>query len=205
MEKNYGCLSGVKYQNLVTRIVEETRKKAHTYREVRKNKNGCIRITLVPLSGLADEWLGGMGSFAFDAHDVCERELVFKLDPKGSHTMNYVCENGREVPVNCYGYSALKVAFASFMRKQGWIATSLPNSDYVEANGWSQDEGSVYATITLNGGDFLRIYVTVSGFQSGRDDRDCALVGMKATNDFLLEVNEEAKLNFACSPDFVQM
>ena len=49
--------------------------------------------------------------------DICEREFIFKIDPRGSHTIQYVCEDGHTEPVNCYGYSALKTAWASWKRK----------------------------------------------------------------------------------------
>ncbi len=187
MEKDYNCLFHVSSQRLVMGTVWATRHKAMAYPEIQESKNGCIRITMVPLSSWADAWLGGIGGF--DAFDVCEREMVYKLHPEGSHTMQYVCEDKTEVPVNCYAYSALKVAFVSFLRnKCKRKVTDLPETVYIADNGWTRDKGAVYMTVYLSGDAFLRFYVTVSGFQKGEDDEICAIAGLKAAQDFLTKM-----------------
>lgn len=83
MEKS--CVLGISCQKFVRQVVDEVRRVADTYAEMKRNKNGCIRITMVPLSGLADEWLGGSEE-DFNPQDVCEREFVFKINPEGKHT-----------------------------------------------------------------------------------------------------------------------
>ena len=81
----------------------------------------------MPLSQLAEAWLGGglsdFGEFPdTNVHDVCEREYIYKLNPEGSHTIQFICEDGHTEPVNCYGYSALKVAYASWKRQfDKWV------------------------------------------------------------------------------------
>lgn len=198
MEKS--CVLGISCQKFVRQVVDEVRRVADTYVEMKRNKNGCIRITMVPLSGLADEWLGGSEE-DFNPQDVCEREFVFKINPEGKHTIQYVCEDGHTEPVNCYGYSALKVAYASWQRQMtawakeyGWPDT-LVESEYVRLgqfmiaeNGYSTDKGVVWMTIRLNDEDFLRMYVTVSGFQTGEDDEACALMGKNMAQKVLKEV-----------------
>lgn len=106
-----------------------------------------------------------------NVHDVCEREYVYKLNPEGSHTMLYTCEDGHTEPVNCYGYSALKVAYASWKRQYDKWVQDNNISETLEAqelrkklkycvaeNGYSVDGGVVYTTISLDGG---RLYEVV--------------------------------------------
>lgn len=227
MEKNYNCLFNLKYQHLIWAIVHETRRAARVIPELRDNKNGCIRITMVPLSSLAEAWLGG-GLSETDEHcdthlpDACEREFVYKIHPEGSHTVQYVCEDGHTEPVNCYGYSALKVAYASWRRRfDRWVEKNEIPEDladhefrkqtqhFVAENGYSLDKGVVYTTISLDDVGFIRLYVTVSGAQEGVDDERCALVGLLAAQNYFLKVPnsvylpEDAGLNFALTPDFL--
>lgn len=194
MERDYDCLFHVSSQRLVMEIAQAARYKAMTYPEIQESKNGCTRITMAPLSSWADAWLGGIGDF--DANDVCEREMVYKLHPEGSHTMQYVCEDKTEVPVNCYAYSALKVAFVSFLRKCKRKVADLPATVYIADNGWARDEGTVYMTVYLDGEAFLRLYVTVSGFQKGEDDEICAIAGLKAAQDFLVMLGLDLGVEF---------
>ncbi len=229
MEKNYNCLFNLKYQHLIKGIVNEVRRAARAIPEFRDSKSGCIRITMVPLSGLADAWLGGglseFGEFSeVNTHDVCERDFSYAIFPGGSHTIQYVCEDGHTEPVNCYGYSALKVAYASWERKfTEWIQREplmegCATAEYEERtkffcaeNGYSRDEGVVYTTIYLDGAKFIRLYVTVSGAQSGADDKRCAFAGMMAVQDYFLKAPEsvylpdDAELEFVLKPDFVSV
>lgn len=209
MEKN-DSLSGFELRRFIHEIVGTVRLTANTYAEMQQSKNGCIRITMVPLSGLADEWWLNGHEGEFDPHDVCEREQIFKLNPDGSHTMTYHCEDGHTEPVNCYGYSALKVAYASWERRfDAWVKKNevpedLASVEYrrqtqymVAENGYSLDGGVVCATIRLNGEDFMRLYVTVSGFMKGEDDEVCALAGMKAAQEFLTRMSVDSGFVFS--------
>ncbi len=229
MEKDYNCLFNLKYQHLIGGIVNGVRWAAHAIPELRDSKNGCIRITVVPLSALADAWLGGglseFGEFPeVNTHDVCERDFSYAIFPGGSHTIQYVCEDGHTEPVNCYGYSALKVAYASWKRKfDEWVEENdIPENladhefhkqtqYFVAENGYSSDEGVVYTTIYLDGAKFIRLYVTVSGAQSGSDDKVCAMAGMLAVQDYFLKAPEsvylpdDAELEFVLKPDFVSV
>lgn len=205
MGKNYDCLFNLKYQNLIWRIVTATRQASSTIPEIRDSKNGCVRVTLVPLSQLADDWLGG-GLSNFGQHpedgirDVCEREFVYKLHPEGSHTVRYVCQDGHTEPVNCYSFSALKVAHASWKRQfDAWVeehempddlvsAEYLRQTEYMTAeNGYSFEDGTVCLTIRLDGEDFLRLYVTVSGAQESINDERCAFAGTSEAQEYFSE------------------
>ena len=207
--KNYNGLFELKYQDLIWRIVEGTRRAARVIPEFRNNTNGCIRITIVPLSELADTWLGGgLSDFGVyrevNARDVCEREFVYKLFPEGSHTMQFQCEDGHVEPVNCYGYSALKVAYASWKRRfDEWVQqNNIPEEIeahefqkqteyFVAENGYSLDKGVIYTTVKLDGEDFLRLYVTVSGAQLGETDLQCAAAGLLAAQNYFLIVKNQ--------------
>lgn len=229
MEKNYNCLFNLKSQDLIWRIVEGTRRAARAIPELRNSKNGCLRITIVPLSQLAEAWLGGglsdFGEFPdTNVHDVCEREYIYKLNPEGSHTIQFICEDGHTEPVNCYDYSALKVAYASWKRQfDKWvqdndIPETLEAQEFskklqycVAENGYSADGGVVYTTVSLDGEDFMRLYVTVSGAQSGADDERCAFAGMLDAQSYFatimdnIAMSKEVTLEFRLTPDFVPM
>ena len=216
MEKKTGST----YQEFVWDIVKAVRERAATIPAFRDSHNGCIRITIVPLCKDADEWLGGglyddscihdYECYAGAKIDFCEREFVFKIDPRGSHTIQYVCEDGHTEPVNCYGYSALKTAWASWKRKfdsevrEKDLGETFSDFQYrqhtqffTEDNGWSMHSGSVYATILVAEADFMRLYVCTSGAQSDEDEQ-CSLYGMLAAQEYF-------KTNFNSSkitPDF---
>lgn len=201
------------YQELASTIVKAVRGRAATIPAFRDSHNGCIRITMVPLCKDADVWLGGMSNYQTwlngEEQDVCEREFVYKIDPRGSHTIQYVCEDGHTEPVNCYGYSALKTAWASWKRKfDDAVRKGLGEtfSDFqfrqhtqffTEENGWSMQSGSVYATISVAEVDFIRLYVCTSGAKSDEDEQ-CSLYGMLAAQEYC-KANLKS-LNF--TPDF---
>lgn len=225
MEKKYYSLCQVPIWHLLQRIKIGARKRASTFEEFKENRNGCIRITVVPLSLLAEYWLGGgLSSFSEQPgspDDVCEREFTYKLFPEGTHTMEFVCKDGHVEPVNCYGFSALKVAFVSWKRmfefhmEQKKYSKNMRKTLFKQEteyftpeNGYTLDKGCVYTTIKLGGEDFMRLYVTVSGAQAGAVDEICASEGMRAGQEFLEDINENINfnlknpLNFSCSPDF---
>lgn len=56
MEKKSNLLD-LKYQDLLWRIVGAVRRQARTIPAFRDSHNGCIRITIVPLTQDADTWL----------------------------------------------------------------------------------------------------------------------------------------------------
>lgn len=210
MEKKSNLLD-LKYQDLLWRIVGAVRREAQTIPAFRDSHNGCIRITIVPLTQDADTWLGG-GTSSFgefpevNIADVCEREFVYKIDPRGSHTIQYVCEDGHTEPVNCYGYSALKTAWASWKRKfDDAVRKGLGEtfSDFqfrqhtqffTEDNGWSMHDGSVCTTVTLGGEDFCRLYVCTSGAKSS-EDKECSLAGILEAQEYFEHHFEAAKCN----------
>lgn len=207
MEKKLLNLSDLVYQSMLLQIVVAVRKQAKTIPVFRDSRNGCIRITIVPLSPEADKWLGGFlyhecteydaeNPDGLDVIDVGKRDFTFKIDPKGSYTVQYVCEDGHTEPVNCYGYSALKTAYASWQRKfdaevrDKDLGETFADFQYrqhtqffTEENGWSMEDGAVYTTVSLNGEDFIRLYVCTSGAKSS-EDRECSLAGILKAQQF---------------------
>lgn len=212
MEKNFAellILNNLRHEIMLHRIKMAARRVARGIPVFRDSHNGCIRITLVPLSLDAEKWLGGelSGNGYFrqtnessgeeeleTCPDVCEREFVFKIDPRGSHTIEWKHpDDGHVELVNCYAYSALKTAWASFkmkMRSKPYrekINKLLGDGRFLkvfcEENGWSQHEGTVYTTISVKGEAFLRLYVCVSGAKSS-EDKQCALAGMLAAQEY---------------------
>lgn len=228
MEKNFNCLFQVPYQSMVNRIKIAVRSRAATIEEFKMNRNGCIRIAMLPLSSLAGAWLDqGLSSFGVHPEnkpDARMLEFPFKLFPEGSYTIQYVCEDGHTEPVNCYGYSALKIAYASWKCefdkwvKEYSVSEELEAHEYqkqtqyfVAENGYSLDEGVSCSEILLDGKPFMRLFVAVSGAQTGEVDQECVLEGMRVGQDFLRDINSnimydlDGELNFTCVPDFVMM
>lgn len=234
MEKDYSCLFSLKYQDLLHRIVNRVREKARGVPAFRDSGNGCIRITMVPLSGLADVWLsGGLSSFGefpeVNVPDICEREFIFAIRPGGSHTIaRKSSDDGHIEPVNCYAYSAMKTAFAAWRRQfetrmgkmevpsDMWQEQRNQETRYfTEENGWSTHVGAVAATLSLDGENFMRIYVCTSGANE-REDEDCSLAGMHEVQDFFYSATEMVRnnypdgvytgtLDFKMNPDFVSL
>ena len=194
-------LRNISFQKLILKSVVNTRQAACDIPEMKESKNGNIRVTYIPLCELAEDWIGGgLSMFSQDPgtpSDICERELNFKIHPAGSHTMQFVCPDGHIEPVNCYGFSALKVAYYSFKRqrllKKMRKMIRYPKKYFREENGYTTDKGTVCATIWMDGQEFMRIYWTVSGAQTGEDDERCALVGMRT-----LKTNLEDGGNMHC-------
>ncbi len=188
------------YQELASTIVKAVRERAATIPAFRDSHNGCIRITMVPLCKDADVWLGGMSNYQTwlngEEQDVCEREFVYKIDPRGSHTIQYVCEDGHTEPVNCYGYSALKSAWALDQHRRRKVGdSSEPYMGYfIEENGWSTHCGAACTTITLNGEDFIDLCVCTSGAKQDKD-MECSLVGILEAQEFFEHYSGVAKFN----------
>lgn len=194
MEKTTKLLD-LSCQGLIRRIVRAVRKTARTIPVFRDSHDGCVRITIVPLSQEADVWLGGgMSDFGespeVDTADICGQEFTYKIDPRGSYTIQYVCDDGHIEPVNCYGYSALKTGFAlwkwQFERaeRKGELGDTFADFSYhqhvqfcIEENGWSTQAGAVYTTITRGGEDFACLCICTSGAESSGDEA-CSLAGM---------------------------
>ncbi len=155
--------------------------------------NGAIRIALNPLCEEANEWTG---CFNFGG-SKCELEFVFPVKPGASHTRP-AGWRGRDIGiVNCYGYSALKVAGASYARSHGQGNCSddarfdaWPDDWTDEEHGLANGAGAVcyevqYVVLNIEDLDnpspssfdsnkpFMRLSVCVSGADA-LEDKHCA-------------------------------
>lgn len=206
MEKK-SRLAELDYRCLLWRIVDEVRCSIQSLPERKRFTKGCIRIMMVPLCSEASEWIGGISRYypaiSGQENDICEQEFVFAIVPGGSHTIQYVCDDGHTEPVDCYAYSALKIAYLSWKRKfnakvaDDNIPESLEHHEFqrqrqyrVPGNGYTDDPGAIYTTVSYEGSDFMRIYISVSGAQSGNDDESCAMMGGITMKDFYTEASD---------------
>jgi len=245
MGKNYNCLLRLEacYQRLLLSIRDDVRQAACTIPEFRDSKNGCVQVVIDPLSFLAETWMGGGLSLFGDSFyvdgdlnrpcepfDGCRRGFAFKIHPEGCYTMNFICEDGHTEPVNCYGYSALKVEYAAWKQKfddemrRLKVPKDLADQKFkqrakyfIAENGYSTDPGALWTVVTLDGVDFIKLCVTVSGAQDGLDDERCAFAGMIAAQKFFERVSESIEaggyfhngipetLEFEMIPDFMSV
>lgn len=182
--EEYKKVPSISYQELIRVIVDSVREKAATIPPFAQSHNGCIRIGLMPLNRWAEDWLcGGLSS----EQDTCLREFVYPIFPGGSHTIQWSSpQDGHVEPVNCYAYSALKVAGLMWRRQHGLDNPTLPEQlQYLtEDNGWSQNKGALDSLVRVDREDFLWLYICVSGATSD-EDRRCAFKGLIAARDTL--------------------
>lgn len=171
---------------LVNEIVHQCRRQSDLIPKFRDEKNGAIRILLNPLTPLAAAWLG-YDPERYDIRDHREREEVAKIHPDGSYTATFPTEDGGTCLVNCYAYTPLKIATLSLYRRKhddvqymNWLRDQ---NILVEENGYAVCKGVRCVTVRLNGADFLRIFVSVSG-ATGEEDHECATAGAEAVQGF---------------------
>lgn len=168
------------YGYLLKSIRDTVRKKA---REIPDFRYGCIRVTFRPCCAEADEWLGGISDW--EQQDIAEYEHVFTITPGVGYTI--VVNNGLgPEKVNCYSYSALKVAHCSLARRRIGALISgvnLDDHDLTEDNGWANEHGAICIEVSKNNCDYCRIYVSVSSADSFNDLR-CAEAAVEAVNGY---------------------
>lgn len=170
---------------LIRDIIKVVRERAKEIPKFAKG-NGAIRILIHPYCEEADDWAGGLSEFRTKKPDVVDYEFTFHIKPGGSHIITGVWD-GVKQRVNCYAYSALKIAdcaFAAVKRKGALSGLKLGFRHHTEDNGFGPYPGALCVTIwepnydrmTAHEPDlkkFCRIYVCVSGADS-KDDLYCA-------------------------------
>ncbi len=189
-----------KYHELVVKIRDAIRKKAQDVPKFKESGNGAIRILAYPLNKEADFWLGGLGYFDSGFKDIPDYEVTFAITPGGSRVIEGVWD-GEKQKVDCYAYSALKIAHCSRAQDLGKGLVSgldLGESYLEEDNGYSAHPGAICVEINHlsasgNREDFCGIYVCVSGADSA-DDEICAFEAINVIKDFF--ENEDEK--FTC-------
>lgn len=217
MGKNYNAIFKLDYRHMIGHGLSGARDEARGVPVFRDTGNGCIRITVVALSQLADAWLGkGLSECDTDGTiiDLCEREYVQSITPRGSHTIDWHDPDDNHIElVNCYAYSALKTAYLArrvkHYPKTG--QTSAPEMDKPEymiaENGWATHSGSACIIVKLDGKDFLRLFVCVSGAKED-EDLSCALSGADRIRGFFesahnsIYVVGDNNFQFTVSPSY---
>ncbi len=174
------------FQELQLRIRDAIREKVLELFSIYA-KDGAIRIAAHPLTEDEDDWYGGLSDF--ETGDIVEYETVFTILPRGSHTKtfaNTIMDTYGVVKVNCYGYSALKVADCALAvemtdSKVNTSGTNAVVGDLSEEYGYAHCKGAVCYS-----DEKCRIYISVSGFKP-EEDEILANAGIDAIKVFFQE------------------
>lgn len=193
-----------RYLELVKKIRDAVRERAQEIPKFRTSGNGAIRILAYPCRSDADVWLGGLSDFSRDERgigkdDIVDYEHTFAITPGGSRVITGVWD-GVEQKVDCYAYSALKIAHCSLVQDKGaGLISGLDLGDpyLTEDNGYGPHFGAICAEVKLfsvnydgrgevdgfSEIDFCGIYVCVSGADS-KDDLKCAAAAIDVIREF---------------------
>lgn len=200
------------YLELVRRIRFAVREKAQEIPKFRNEGNGAIRILAYPCCKEADVWLGGLSVFGRElnpftgttrgSNDIVDYEHTFAITAGGSRVMTGVWD-GVEQRVDCYAYSALKIAHCSRAQDlgAGLISGIDLNDPYLtEDNGYSSHLGALCVEVMRGHtpSDFCGIYVCVSGADS-KDDLKCAFAAVDVIKEFFASETDKFKFNI---PEF---
>ncbi|MBO7560910.1 hypothetical protein J6T21_02660 [Candidatus Saccharibacteria bacterium] len=171
-------------KNLVLKIRDAIREKAKEVEKFKKG-NGAIRILFYPLCTEADQPLGGMSSYSDNTNDIVDYEYTFAIAPGGSRKITGVWD-GLEQMVDCYAFSALKIAHCSRVQDLGLglrsgIDIGIP--DAKEDNGYGPYPGAICFEVKKNDRPYLYLFVCVSGADS-EDDLKCALVATNVVSEY---------------------
>lgn len=188
------------YLELVKEIRDAIRTRAQSYGET----NGAIRILAYPLCKTADDWFGGLSNFepkhGLEPNDIADYEHTFALTAGNSRVVSYT-EDNVEQKVDCYAFSALKIAHCSRVQDAGAGLLSgikLKEAYLTEKNGYGPYFGALCVEIeqyffTKNNGrreiqplprDFCNLYVCVSGTASSWHDLSYAFLAINVIRDF---------------------
>lgn len=210
------------YLELVRGVRDAVRNKAQGISEFRDNGNGAIRIMAYPRCREADDWLGGLSSFVNDPSqysdfldmegeplggDIVDYEHTFSITPGGSRVAIKVQDDIAQT-VDCYAYSALKIAHCSRAQDLGAGLLSgldLAAPSFTEAHGYGPYRGALCVEVgklrsthvvfhkTFNS-PFCDIYVSVSGADP-QSDLECAFAAVDVIKDFF--ENERSAFQFS--------
>ena len=188
------------YKELVIMIRDAIREKAMSVPDFRNTGNGAIRITTCPYCADADEWLGGFGNFKFlngkfISADIVDYEHCFSITPGGSRTIT--TKDKSKEKVDCYAFSAMKVAHCSLaqeeLNRDVSISGSYTGPQIDEEHGYAPYAGAICISVKTvyssdkTEEDYCDIYISVSGADSEVDDVDCAFAAAGVIRDFFRE------------------
>ena len=193
------------YSELVVSIRDAVRKKAQDVPKFKNEGNGAIRILAYPYCEKADKWFGGLSVFGsiyeplvgryipVGYTDIVDYEYTFGITPGGSRVMTGIW-GGVEQKVDCYAYSALKIADCSRSQDEGrGLMSGLVTDDEYrrEDNGYGPHPGALCFEVTLEQPslsgprttDFCLLYVCVSGAES-HEDLECTKASIEVIESF---------------------
>ncbi len=187
---------------LVKKIRDAIRERAQVIPCFRKHRNGAVRILFYPSSEEADEWLGGLSNIS--VNDIADYEYTFSITPDGRRVKTDTWD-GVEQKVDCYAFSALKIAHCSLAQdKQIGLLSGLDlgEANLTEDNGYGPYLGALCVEVRrwcdstewgpepkIKLTDFCGIYVCVSGAAS-REDLECAVVAIDVIERFFKSEGE---------------
>lgn len=176
------------YTELGANIRDAVRKKAQEIPEFKNKGDGVIRIFAYPASKEADVWLGGLSTFDGSSKpDVACYELSFSITPGGSYIMTGVWD-GVKQQVDCYAYSALKIAdcVRSRCEMRGMMSGLVTNDPYRrEDNGYGPYKGALcFEVYGYPRERFCYVIVCVSGAENDDDDLECVKAAIDVVKDF---------------------
>jgi len=199
------------YPTLVKRIRDAVRKKAKDIPKFRDEGNGAIRILAYPGCKEADNWLGGLSDFVnpcdpFAAEskkrdDITDYEHTFAITPGGSRVITGIWD-GVKQDVDCYAFSALKIAHCSRAQDLGLGLLSgidMNDPNITEENGYGPYSGALCVEVmrkvsSTSSTNFCGIYVCVSGATSA-EDLECALVAVDVIKEFFEDESGDFEFN----------
>lgn len=191
------------YSELVKQIREVVREKAQEIPKFREEGNGAIRILAYPECEEADTWLGGLGDFSKRPYDIPDYEATFAITSGGSRVITGIWD-GVEQTVDCYAFSALKIAHCSLAQDLGYNLLSgldLDDPHLTEDNGYGPYYGALCVEVRKERSRFCGIYVCVSGADS-KDDLKCAFEAVGVIEKFFAEEPMEYELKTPEPPVF---
>ena len=202
-----------KYLRLVRDIRDAIRAEAQGVPKFCNEGNGCIRILFYPQCEEADERFGGLSDFR--SNDIADYEFTFAITPGGSRVITDDTSDGGECKVDCYGYSALKIAHCSLAQDMdaNLLSGVIDDPSLTEDCGYGPHLGALCVevkqfettwdtdgfTFYESEHDYCSIYVCVSGADSLSDLR-CAFEAIEVIIDFYASEPKGYKFSYPTFP-----
>lgn len=202
-----------KYLQLVRDIRDAVREKAQEIPKFRDDGNGCVRVLFYPCCKEADDDFGGLSDFRF--HDIADYEFTFAITPGGSRVISYDTSNSDGRKVDCYAFSALKIAHCSAAQDmdEGLLSGIIKDPNLTEECGYGPYAGALCVEVerinTAQDTDgffsytsekkYCNIYVSVSGADSLSDLR-CAFAAIDVIVDFFASTTDSFMYHYPSFP-----
>ncbi len=152
-------------------IIDAARMKAQGIERFRTSKQGCVRVCAYAKCDEAKAWFGGLGSFKNGVSDIADIEFAMPIVAGGS-TIAVFVEDGKEIHVNTYAVTAMKIADCSRAQHLDLPALSGLSYDARQDNdtecGYGKWAGALCVRVNKRNNEgvwseFCGIYISVSG------------------------------------------